>query len=86
MEFEFDERKSQTNKRKHGLDFIEARVLWDDPELLEIPLESEDEQRLLVIGLIDSKHWTAIITYRQTCVRIISVRRSRDDERELYES
>jgi len=54
--------------------------------LLEIPLESEDEQRLLIIGFIGSKHWTAIITYRQTRVRIISVRRSRDDERELYES
>jgi uncharacterized DUF497 family protein len=86
MEFEFDEHKSQANKRKHGLDFVEAQVLWDDPELLEIPLESEDEQRLLAIGLVGSKHWTAIITYRQTRVRIISVRRSRDDERELYES
>jgi hypothetical protein len=86
MEFEFDEPKSQTNKRKHGIDFVEAQVLWDDPELLEIPLESDDEQRLLVIGLIGSKNWTAIITYRKTRVRIISVRRSRDDERELYES
>jgi hypothetical protein len=86
MEFEFDEHKSQTNKKKHGIDFVETQVLWDDPELLEIPLESEDEQRLLVIGLIGSKHWTAIITYRQKRVRIISVRRSRDDERELYES
>ena len=86
MEFEFDQHKSQANKRKHGLDFVEAQVLWDDPELLEIPLESEDEPRLLVIGLIGSKHWTAIITYRQTRVRLISVRQSRVDERELYES
>ena len=86
MEFEFDKHKSEANKRKHGLDFVEAQALWDDPELLEIPLETEDEQRLLVIGLIGGKHWTAIITYRQTRVRLISVRRSRDDERELYES
>jgi uncharacterized DUF497 family protein len=86
MEFEFDEHKSQANKRKHGLDFVEAQALWDDPELLEIPLESDDEQRLLAIGLIGGKHWTAIITYRQARVRLISVRRSRDDERELYES
>jgi uncharacterized DUF497 family protein len=86
MEFEFDESKSRGNKSKHGIDFVEAQALWDDPELLEIPLESEDEQRLLVIGLIGGKPWTAIITYRSSRVRIISVRRSREDERELYES
>jgi len=86
MEFECDERKNQVNKAKHGIDFIEAQALWDDPELLEIPLKSEDEPRILMVGLIGSKHWSAIITYRQTRVRIISVRRSRDHERELYES
>jgi hypothetical protein len=86
MEFEFDEHKSQANKEKHGIDFVEAQALWDDPELLEIPLEFEDEPRFLMVGLIGSMHWSAIITYRQTRVRIISVRRSRDDERGLHES
>ncbi|MFA6317040.1 MAG: BrnT family toxin [Elusimicrobiota bacterium] len=86
MEFEFDAQKSLANKEKHGIDFVEAQALWDDPELLEIPLKSNDEARLLVVGLIKDKHWSAIITYRQTHIRIISVRRSRGDERELYES
>ncbi|MEK7656552.1 MAG: BrnT family toxin [Elusimicrobiota bacterium] len=86
MEFEFDLGKSRTNKGKHGIDFIEAQALWNDPELLEIPLKSKDEFRFLVVGLIDEKHWSAIITYRQARVRIISIRRSRGDERELYES
>ena len=86
MEFEFDPRKSRTNKDKHGIDFIEAQALWNDPELLEIPLKSKDELRSLVVGLIDEKHWSAIITHRQARVRIISIRRSRGDERELYES
>ena len=86
MEFEFDEQKAKRTRGNMAWILSKRRSLWDDPELLEIPLESEDEQRLLVIGLVDSKHWTAIITYRQTRVRIISVRRSRDDERELYES
>ena len=86
MEFEFDPEKSRVNKEKHGIDFVEAQVLWDDPELLEIPLESKDELRFLVVGLVDDKHWSAIITHRQTRVRIISVRRSRGDERQLYES
>lgn len=86
MIFEFDERKSQSNKKKHGIDFTEAQELWDDPELLEIPLKSEDEPRALFVGLISGKHWSAIITNRGERTRIISVRRSRTEERELYES
>lgn len=86
MEFEFDERKSRSNKIKHGIDFVKAQALWDDPDLLEIPLKSEDEQRVIFVGRIDGKHWSAIITYRQDRVRIISVRRARNEERELYES
>ena len=86
MEFEFDEQKSRSNKDKHGIDFIEAQALWDDPDLLEVPLKSEDEPRVLMIGQIGGKHWAAIITHRQHRVRIISVRRSRNEERELYES
>ena len=86
MNFEFDERKSQSNKKKHGIDFTEAQELWDDPELLEIPLKSADEPRTLLVGLISGKHWSAIITHRQEHIRIISVRRSRTEERDLYES
>ena len=86
MEFEFDERKSQSNRIKHGIDFAEARTLWDDPNLLEIPLEADDEPRVMAIGRMGGKHWSAIITHRQDRVRIISVRRSRAEERELYES
>ncbi len=86
MNFEFDERKSQSNKKKHGIDFTEAQELWDDPELLEIPLKSSDEPRTLLVGLISGKHWSAIITHRQEHIRIISVRRSQTGERDLYES
>ena len=85
MEFEFDERKSWLNKTKHGIDFAEAQALWDDPELLEVPLTVEGEPRALVVGRVGGKHWSAIITYRRARVRIISVRRSRDQERALYE-
>lgn len=86
MNFEFDERKSQSNKKKHGIDFTEAQDLWDDPELLEIPLKSENEPRILCVGLIGGKHWSAIITQRGERTRIISVRRARIEERQLYES
>lgn len=86
MEFEFDEAKSRANKAKHGIDFIEAQALWEDTDLLEIPARTEDEPRSIVIGRIGAKHWSAVFTYRGERVRIISVRRSRKEERELYES
>ena len=86
MEYEFDEQKSKGNKAKHGIDFIEAQMLWDDIDLLEIPARTDDEPRTVVIGRIGDKHWSAIITYRNEKIRIISVRRSRREERELYES
>ena len=84
--FEFDETKSQTNLLKHGINFIDAQALWDDPSLLEIAANTEDEPRYLMIGLIQNKHWSAIITYRGSNVRLISVRRSRAEEVALYES
>ena len=84
--FEFDETKNQTNLKKHGIDFVEAQLLWNDPRLLEIPAKTEDEPRYLVIGVINNKHWSAVITYREANVRFVSVRRSRTEEIALYES
>ena len=85
MKFEFDTRKSKNNKQKHGIDFIEAQVLWDDPDLIEIPARTEDEPRFLVIGEIGKKPWSGVITYRSGNIRIVSVRRSRTEEVEVYE-
>ena len=84
--FEFDNSKSQSNLVKHSIDFVEAQLLWNDPMLLEIAAKTEDESRYLVIGLIDGKHWSAVITYRSANIRLISVRRARTEEVELYES
>ena len=84
--FEFDAAKSLSNRSKHGIDFVEAQKLWNDTMLLEIPAKTEDEPRHLVIGLINGKHWSAVITYRGMNIRLISVRRSRTEEVALYES
>jgi len=86
MDFEFDPEKSDGNKQKHGIDFIEAQALWDDPDLIEIPVRTTDEPRFLVVGKIGGKHWSGIIIYRGENIRIISVRRSRLEEVEIYES
>ncbi|MBU1599916.1 BrnT family toxin [bacterium] len=86
MEFEFDPDKSENNKKKHGIDFIEAQSLWDDPDLIEIPAKTIDEPRFLVIGRIGKKYWSGIITYREEKIRIISVRQSHKEEVQIYES
>ena len=85
MIFEFDSKRSASNKQKHGLDFDEAQALWNDPDFIEIPVQTIDEPRFLVIGMIEGKHWSGVITYRGDQVRIISVRRSRKEEVEIYE-
>ncbi len=84
--FEFDSRKSEANRHKHGIDFLDAQRLWEDPDLLEIPAKTMDEPRFVVIGRIDGKYWSGIITYRGRRIRLISVRRSRSSEVTLYES
>ena len=85
MEFEFDPDKSVANQKKHGIDFAEAQLLWRDDMLLEIPARTTDEPRFLIIGKIGNEHWSAVVTYRQDRIRIISVRRSREEEVEVYE-
>ena len=85
-EFEFDEAKSQANLGKHGINFVAAQELWKDPYLLEIRAKSEGEPRFVLIGMIGERHWSAVVTYREGRIRLISVRRSRKKEIELYEN
>jgi uncharacterized protein len=85
VEFEFDEAKSRANGAKHGIDFVQAQGLWLDELLIEIPARTTDEPRFLVVGMLDGKHYSAVITYREQRVRIISVRRSRTEEVAIYE-
>lgn len=84
-EFEFDDNKSRANLAKHGIDFEAAQELWQDPDLLEIQAKTEGESRFLIVGRIGAKHWSAVVTYREERIRLISVRRARKREVELYE-
>ncbi len=85
MEFEFYPAKSASNLEKHGIDFTAAQALWQDVMRVEIPARTVDEARWLVIGQIGGKHWSVVVTYREQQVRIISARRSREEEVALYE-
>ncbi len=84
--FEYDPKKSAYNKDKHGIDFEEAKALWQDDYRLEMRIRTESEKRNIVIGRIGTQYWSAIITYRGEAVRIISVRRAREKEIDCYES
>lgn len=84
--FEYDDPKRTSNLKKHGIDFVTAQELWGDPDLVEIQAKSNIESRYLIIARLSGKHWSAVITYRGSTIGIISVRRSRQSEVELYES
>ncbi len=85
MRFEFDAAKSAANKLKHGIDFVEAQVLWSDPDRIELPARPTDEPRSLWVGQITQALWTATVTYRhEETIRLISVRRARDGEKAQY--
>ena len=84
MGFEFDSAKSAANLEKHGIDFLDAQALWNDPDRLEVPARSIDEPRVLVIGRIRDEVWSAFITRRGDRIRIMSVRRARDEEKAAY--
>lgn len=85
MEFEYDVAKSRSNKEKHGIDFDEAQLLWEDDNYIEVPVTTAPEARFAVIGKIAGKYWCAVVTQRANKLRIISVRRAREKERRLYE-
>ncbi|MBZ5558974.1 MAG: BrnT family toxin [Acidobacteriia bacterium] len=85
MRFEFDATKSASNKAKHGIDFVEAQSLWNDPDRVEAPGRSTDEPRFQILGQIGETIWTATVTHRhEETIRIISVRHARADEKARY--
>jgi hypothetical protein len=86
MDFEFDSAKSAANLEKHGIDFIDAQALWSDPDRLEVPARSLDEPRIQVLGRIGNVVWSAFTTIRGNRIRIISVRRARDEEAAHFEA
>jgi hypothetical protein len=85
MPFEWDSQKSIANREKHGIDFETAKRLWSDENRVEIHASHPVEDRRILIGKKDDKLWTAVYTLRGNAIRIISVRRSRGKEGDLYD-
>jgi uncharacterized DUF497 family protein len=85
MLFEYDPNKSRSNLEKHGIDFESAKKIWDGDGVCLVDVDYKDEPRSIAIGKIGSKYYTAVVTTRGASTRIISVRRSREKEIDLYE-
>ena len=84
MTFAFDAEKSHANKRKHGIDFTEAQGMWVDPNRVVFVARLQNEERNGIIARLGDRLWCGIYTYRGENIRIISVRRARDYEKDLY--
>ena len=85
MKFEFNPAKSRANAVEHGIDFPSAQELWADEQRLVVPLNFVAEPRWLLVSRLTGKIWTAVFTVRGESIRLISVRRARESERENYE-
>ena len=84
MEFEFDPAKSEANRIKHGIDFVKAQELWKDLYAVQIEAKSEMETRFALIARLEGRVWSVFFTERSSKIRIISARRSRPNEEDLY--
>ena len=89
MKFEFDPEKSAANHSKHGIDFVQAQILWHDPFGLEVGPFLRGEVHLGWIAKMEGRCYIAIFiaifTRRGKRIRLISVRRARKDEVRRYE-
>ncbi|MGH9606053.1 MAG: BrnT family toxin [Terracidiphilus sp.] len=85
--FVWDEAKRKSNLKKHGLDFRDARLVYDSPDKCTYEASRGDEYRLMDIALVvlKGRHLTLVYTEHGGEVRVISFRHSSREERKLYE-
>jgi uncharacterized DUF497 family protein len=86
MLFEWSEQKRLENLRKHGIDFVDAKEIWQG-EVLEVPSEQQEhkEQRYIAYGVLDGRIIAVVFTWRGEFRRLISARRARRYERQNYQ-
>jgi uncharacterized DUF497 family protein len=88
LRFEWDSKKAQSNKRKHGITFEEASTIFGDPLSITIPdpAHSVGEDRFITVGTsVDNKLLVVVHTDRDDIIRIISAPNATRSERRQYE-
>lgn len=86
MEFEWDETERLTTIDKHGLDFLDADLLFGAPHIVGSARIVAGERRWLAVDLIEDVYVTVIFTWRGDTIRLISMRKARDDERRRHQA
>ena len=86
MQFEWDERKRQSNIQKHGIDFVDAvRLFQGDPLTLEDTRFDYDEPHFWTIGLLNGILIVVAHIYpNDYTIRIISARRATRQEQQDF--
>ena len=90
MKFEWDPKKEKLNLRKHGVEFSEAKTVFEDDEAITIYDENHSvlEERFKIIGLSRMARELTVchcVNDDNTVTRIISARRASKSEVKLYE-
>lgn len=85
MNFEYDQSKSKANLEKHGIDFEEGQQLWNDRGYVQFLIRCRGEERHGVLARYGGSTWLAVITYRGSRTRIISIRRATAKEVSIYD-
>jgi uncharacterized protein len=83
-EFEWDDRKAESNYGKHGVSFELATRVFADPFIVEVSDDGSDEERYKAIGMVDGVLLNVIYTPRDGRFRLISARRADSDEQDHY--
>lgn len=89
MEFEWDPKKSELNRKKHGVAFHDAAMVFSDPLAITFPDpdHSQSEHRFLTFGHSKRNLLLVVVhTDRNGKTRIISARRATRQERTIYEN
>jgi uncharacterized DUF497 family protein len=86
VEFEWDPKKAEANRRKHGVEFLDAVIVFDDDRGITLLDEHSTEKRYVTFGM-DAQGRVLAVSYalRGDTFRIISARRATSRERAQYE-
>ena len=83
MEFEWDEHRCRANIAKHGIDFEDTVLVFDEP-VLELRSDRGEEERRVAIRVLKGREIAVVYTLCDGPCRIISARRARENERRAY--
>jgi len=86
LKFEWDPKKAEANRRKHGIEFLDAVIVFDDDRAVTLLDEHPREERYVTFGM-DAQGRVLAVSYavRGDTVRVISARKATPRERAQYE-